>query len=197
MSQWFIDKFIASKEQWIIKKREHQLKIVEKKKVYTTWSTISYFGKEYPVEIIERNKKRSSLVFDYQKFTISIPNTLNAGDQEVLIQKQVEKWHKIEAKKLLPLRTYEFATEHWLKVNNVIVKSYRRKYGQCKWFDISYDRRIVQFPESVIDHIILHELAHIKHKHHKKSFRDQLKAYDKNFDDNLQRLKKYWSVIHC
>lgn len=43
MSQSFIDKFIENKEQRIIKKREQQLILNEKKKYYTKGSTVSYF----------------------------------------------------------------------------------------------------------------------------------------------------------
>lgn len=136
------------------------------------------------------------VVFEENRFMIKIPDSYEWSKEE-MVRKCIEKHLKIEAKKLLPLRTFEYATELGLRVDDVFIKTYRRKYGQCKWYDISYDWRIIQFPEWVIDHIILHELTHIIHKHHKKSFRDQLKEYDVGFEENLHRLKTHWWVIHC
>lgn len=197
MTQQFIDSFIQQKEERIIKHWEKQLTLQEKKKVYTSWSPVSLFWEEYPVVIYLTEKKRPKISFDDRTCLIQLPESLSPDLREETITKIIEKHLKSEAKKLLPLRTYEYATELWLRVDNVIIKTYRRKYGQCKWYDISYDWRIIQFPESVIDHIILHELTHIIHKHHKKSFRDALKSYDPWFDHNLKRLKDNGAVIHC
>lgn len=82
--------------------------------------------------VIKTDKKRSSLLFDGTIFTVALPEEIKSKDYEEMVQKQIAKWHKIEAKKLLPLRTFEFAVEHSLKVKNVFIKTYRRKYGQCK-----------------------------------------------------------------
>lgn len=196
-SQQFIDSFLEQRESWIIKHREKQLRLQDKKKVYTQWSPVSYFGEDYPVKIETTSKKRSSIRQEGGSFIIELPESLEKENHEETIQKIVEKHLKNEAKKLLPLRTLEWATEHLLRVDNVFVKTYRTKYGQCKWWDISYDWRIVQFPEWVIDHIILHELTHIIHKHHQKSFWDQLKKYDTWFDTHLKRLKENGGIIHC
>lgn len=82
-------------------------------------------------------------------------------------------------------------------VDTVRIWTYRRKYWQCKGREISYDWRIIAFPQEIIDHIILHELTHLIHRNHKPVFWNLLAKLDPYTDKHRQWLRDHWGRIHC
>ena len=76
----------------------------------------------------------------------------------------------------LPQRLHELENKHLLWAKSVTVKKLRKGIlGQC-----THDGRIhlspliVIFPPALMDETILHEMAHLKYHHHRKSFWDFL-----------------------
>ena len=50
---------------------------------------------------------------------------------------------------------------------------------------------LMKLPQDVIQYIIVHELAHIKHKHHQKSFWKLVETHIPNYKQHVTELKKY------
>lgn len=49
----------------------------------------------------------------------------------------------------------------------------------------------MKFPLDVIIYVIIHELAHIKHKNHSKDFWNEVEKYCINYKSLNQKLKEY------
>ncbi len=106
---------------------------------------------------------------------------------------------ELRAKIVLINRAHELETIHHLYAKEISVRKLRKRIlGQC-----SADNRIklspylVIFPQKMMDGVILHEMAHLKHHHHRKSFWDFLStllgedAKEQNMIQDLA-LSKYW-----
>lgn len=81
------------------------------------------------------------------------------------------------ANTVLPLRAQELENQHSLYAKRVIVKKLPKNVlGQCcsKSRIISLSPKIILLPQEYLDSIILHEMAHLKFNHHRKSFWDFL-----------------------
>ena len=76
------------------------------------------------------------------------------------------------AKIVLPSRLRELESKNNLYGNRVFVKKLRgNTMGCCSVYnDISIIPGLIIMPQALIDSVILHEMAHYKHKHHRKSF---------------------------
>lgn len=76
------------------------------------------------------------------------------------------------AKIVLPSRLRELESKNNLYGNRVFVKKLRgNTLGCCSVYnDISLIPGLIIMPQALIDSVILHEMAHYKHKHHRKSF---------------------------
>ena len=76
------------------------------------------------------------------------------------------------AEKVLPERLHYWEQQKGLKAKSVTVKLLRGKtLGRC-FHDgrIELSPKILLMPESYTDSVILHEMAHLKHHHHRQSF---------------------------
>ncbi len=75
------------------------------------------------------------------------------------------------AKRILPAKT-----EYWAKVMGVTPAGVRisraqKRFGSCSATDrIAYSYRLMAYPEEAIDYVVVHELAHIRHKNHSPDF---------------------------
>lgn len=93
---------------------------------------------------------------------------------------QLQKWLRktirdqitLRAKVVLPNRLHELETKHHLKANGVVVEKLKGNcMGLCTYDNIIHlVPYLIIMPPAFMDDTILHEMAHIKHKHHRKSF---------------------------
>jgi predicted metal-dependent hydrolase len=49
----------------------------------------------------------------------------------------------------------------------------------------------MKLPFSCVDYIVIHELAHIKHKNHSKSFWDWVEVHCPNYKDEEKKIKYF------
>lgn len=106
------------------------------------------------------------------------------------------------AKIVLPSRLRELESKNNLYGNRVFVKKLRgNTMGCCSVYnDISLIPGLIIMPQALIDSVILHEMAHYKHKHHRKSFWNflsQLLGEDSRTQKEAMDivLSKYWLQI--
>lgn len=81
------------------------------------------------------------------------------------------------ADRVLPQRLHELEHQHCLFAKKVIVKKLRKcVLGQCYkgYQTIVLSPRIILLPQQYMDSVILHEMAHLKFSHHRKTFWDFL-----------------------
>ena len=108
----------------------------------------------------------------------------------------------LRAKIVLPPRLRELEQKHNLHGNRVFIKKLRGNImGCCSVYnDISLIPGLIIMPQALIDSVILHEMAHYKHKHHRKSFWNflsQLLGEDARTQKEAMDivLSKYWLQI--
>ncbi|HEY3277579.1 MAG TPA: M48 family metallopeptidase, partial [Syntrophorhabdaceae bacterium] len=76
------------------------------------------------------------------------------------------------------------------------ITSARTRYGSCSASNrISLTWRLVMAPYSVIDYVILHELAHIKIKNHSRQFWDFLETMVSDYRDRRLWLREHGRLL--
>ena len=95
------------------------------------------------------------------------------------------------AKIVLPSRLRELERKNNLYGNRVFVKKLRgNTMGCCSIYnDISLIPGLIIMPQALIDSVILHEMAHYKYKHHRKSFWNLLSTL-LGEESKLQKVKQ-------
>ena len=75
------------------------------------------------------------------------------------------------AKAYLPARTEYFAELMGVRPTGIRISSAKKRFGSCSPKNsISYSWQVMLYPDELVDYVIVHELAHIKHKNHGKDF---------------------------
>ena len=91
-----------------------------------------------------------------------------------------------EAKMLLPRRLSELAERYGFSFGRVFIKHNSSNWGSCSARgNINLNLNLVRLPQLLCDHVILHELCHLRHPNHGQEFHALLERLDA---DNLRRL---------
>ena len=98
---------------------------------------------------------------------------------------QVEAMRK-EAKELLPRRLSELAERYGFSYGRVFIKHNSSNWGSCSALgNINLNLNLVRLPQLLRDHVILHELCHLRHPNHGPEFHALLERLGA---DNLRRI---------
>ncbi len=184
--------FIISNKNKIleIKEKVQQHKIEYEKyeigKVYKT--------KLHTVSLISSEKSRMSVQQKDKEIKIGFPKRVN--DIPDNAQKEVRdifrEIYRMEAKMFMIPRTYMLAEKFGLRFNRVTIKSAKTRWGSCSSKNnINLNLNLMRLPEQLIDYVILHELAHLKHPNHSSNFWNFLGTMIENPKKYDKKLKNY------
>lgn len=187
VSQHYIEQLLLKKSDWINRSREKLLQKKGKALDFSQQTELYYQGQSYPLRLIEQTKKRTTLIFDQEVFLLYYHQY-----NEVLFQKHVDNFYKEEAKQFVPLLVEKWSGQMALVPTNIRFRKTKRQWGSCSGKNIlSFNTMMMKLPQDVIQYIIVHELAHIKHKHHQKSFWKLVEEYIPDYKQHVTELKKY------
>lgn len=106
------------------------------------------------------------------------------------VSKEEESVLKEKAKVYLAERTEYFAKLMELRYSGIKITSAKKRFGSCSGKNsICYSWRLMQYPEEAIDYVVVHELAHIKHKNHGKDLYKLIEKYLPDYKNREKLLK--------
>jgi len=188
VSMRHIEKLITEKIHWIQKKqKEAQEKYVKiSKKEYRDDETFLYLGKEYPLKIV--NKQNTSLVFQEGFFLKR--NAVEKG------KKVFTHWYKEKAREKITERVSLYAHKERFRFKSIRISSAHTRWGSCgSHGNLNFNWRLLMAPLSVIDYVVVHELAHLVHKNHSKKFWDYVEILMPGYIKEKQWLKDHGYML--
>ena len=187
VSQRYIEQLLLKKSDWINRSKEKLSQKKGKALNFSQQAELYFQGQAYPLRLIEQTKKRTKLIFDQELFLLYYHHY-----DEVLFQKHVDDFYREESKLFVPLLVEKWSAQMALVPTGIRFRKTKRQWGSCSGKNIlSFNTMLMKLPRDVIQYIIVHELAHIKHKHHQKSFWKLVETHIPNYKQHVTELKKY------
>ncbi len=152
--------FIREKEKWILKKQaEKKGAGVQLPSDNLDGYELMLLGRRCKIHVVETLNVR----YDYESQSVYLPEK---NTKERLI-----KWLKENAKRIFSAVTEETAKKMGVAYKSVTVTSARGRWGSCSYDNaIHYSFRLLFAPKEVVEYVVVHELTHVQHKNHSKSF---------------------------
>ncbi len=105
------------------------------------------------------------------------------SDEQIAILKKA-------AKDYIPAKVMEFSEIMGLKPSGIKITSARTRFGSCSGKNsLCFSYLLMQKPLEAVDYVIVHELAHIKHKNHGKRFYALIEKYMPDYRNRNKLLK--------
>ncbi len=187
VSQKKIEQILLKKASWINKSRE---KIQHKKGRTLDFSQtleLYFLGESHLLNLVIHAKKKTELHFDGDTFTLFY----STYDEKVFLKK-IDQFYKKEAVFHVSSLLNEWSNKMGLPVNKLSFRKTKRQWGSCSSKnEISINTMVMKLPLKVIEYIVVHELAHVQHKHHQKGFWDFVENYLPDYKIHVKELKNY------
>ena len=95
------------------------------------------------------------------------------------------------ASDILPDKVKHYADIMGLYPDGVRITSARKRLGSCSGKNsICFSWRLMLYDDDVIDYVVVHELAHIKHKNHGRDFYAFIERYLPDYRSAVKKIKE-------
>lgn len=154
---------------------------------------IFLFGKKLKLKTnIDPNRAAQSFKIEKNRILLELNSPLTQEFKE-LIKDAVYKSSAPSA--LLPRVEY-YSEKMGLYPSRVTFRKAKTRWGSCSNRNsISLNTALCALPQELSDYVIIHELAHIKHKNHSKEFWNLVSKYCPNYKILRQELKNFSLIL--
>ncbi len=157
---------------WIIRERERRAESSASRRtaVGSGAFTALFLGERYNVHI-RRAGVNHGIQWSEAGFDAEIPEGLDSTAELDVLADLFRQWYAAKALRHLPPRIHEQAASMGVHVNRITIRNQRTRWGSCSARgNLNFSLRLMMMPVGVIDHIIIHELAHLSELNHSPAF---------------------------
>ncbi|MDX4026699.1 M48 family metallopeptidase, partial [Aliarcobacter skirrowii] len=138
--------------------------------------------------LIENIQKQNSKKLNENEF-------LYFGEKKLLSDfqiKDLDKFYKEEIQKIIPSLVEKYSNLMQLYPTKISYRKNRRTWGSCNFKnELNFNILLAKYPIFIIEYIVIHELAHIKHKNHSKDFYFLVEK----FSPNYKKIEKFFKTL--
>lgn len=176
-----IDRFVASKTEWIKDNLSKQSKMAERRERFhlAYGAMVACRGTFYPIEAREGNRAG----FDGERFYMPqglTPEQMKAACEQV---------YRLIAKRDLTEKTLDFARRMAVMPCAVKINGAAHRWGSCSSKkSLNFSWRLMMADDAVIDYVVVHELAHLTEMNHSARFWAIVKNELPDYKERMERL---------
>ncbi len=183
-----IFKFLVENETWLTRQITKIQQIPDKK--FVAGEEFSFLGRNFLFNInYEANYKKNPRIKYLPPY---LQVRLNLGDSPPDWRKLFRMFYKRQAKKFLPDRLKHWADIMGLQFSAISIRGQRSRWGSCSHEGgISLNYKLMIFSLEIIDYVLIHELAHIRHPNHSSEFWSLVQEYCSDFRAHRKSLRTH------
>lgn len=183
VGQFELENFLLKNWSWLESQWDYfkDLKNRFPKRKFINGGFFPILGKEVQVRFDNSTKR-----FSYKIFSDHILLLFSA--KNMTPKQAIQRFYKEAGSVVLKERVDKYSKEMNLYAKKISFRSQKTRWGSCSSNGhISLNWRLLGAPIEVIDYVIVHELAHLKHMNHSKVFWSLVQKHSPNF-----KQKKKW-----
>lgn len=184
--------FLRQHGQWICQTLSCQPRVLPLRSYLMRHPRLSLAGRWYPVEMRLARARHAYEI-------LSTPRGVRLWmDSRTPTESQLVELLRSIAHRVLPERVEWLTRRAGVAVHGVRVRDQRGRWGSCsETGGISLNWRLVLLSPRLQDHVILHELAHLRHFNHSSDFYDCLRELDPLAERHARELdEEGGGIIH-
>ena len=179
-------KFLQQKKDWVLKHQTEEVFLDSGARI----------GKAHTLVVVPTTSSRTSIKITPDTLIVHIPEDMEADTVQQKLNAAAGRVLKKEAEALLPQQLKHYARTHGYVIRSVGVKPLQSRWGSCSSHgDIVLNSYLMQLPWPLIDYVLLHELAHLKHHNHGDAFWADVEAMLPVYKQRRKALKKYPTAV--
>lgn len=192
--------FIEKNEKWLsgCLEKSNQIQMKYPLLTFVEGESYRFLGENYQLKY-EKNLTSQKVVVEIRRpyFILKIPTKMWRDDfaqyPHPSLRKYILRFYAEAAERVLPKRVWELAELTSLKPTKVSLRKQRTLWGSCSPSgSIQLNWKLISAPLNVIDYVVIHELAHLKHPNHSKYFWNEVANHCPDYKQLKLWLKKHY-----
>lgn len=170
-SQDRVARILQEKADWIARAQSRMKARPRPQTVdYMDGSRLYVLGEPYVLNVVAADTKWPQLLEQTGGWSLTLPFSVENPQNEA--RQCVVRWLRRKAEDHISGRVRDLAAAMDLPVPQLGFKGQKRIWGSCSKArcSLSINWKIIAFPSSVIDYVIIHELCHLVHADHSRRF---------------------------
>ena len=190
VSEERIRELVDSKRQWLFEKTQHSQKYEAGPqppgKELVNGESVMYLGRNYRIAITDTASGDIELAREF-----SVPPAIAAGGT-----KAFSDWLLVRAEQKILPRVKHYAGQLGVTYRDAEVSDGRFRWGSCTPGNgLRFNWRLIKAPMSVIDYVIVHELAHLIEPNHTPRFWNIVRAQHPATEDAKRWLRDHGELL--
>ena len=92
--------------------------------------------------------------------------------------RDIDKFYRETIEKIIPNLVDRYSKLMKLYPTSIKYRKNKRTWGSCNYKNgLNFNTQLCKFPIEIAEYVVVHELAHIKHKNHSKEFWNLVELY--------------------
>lgn len=187
-----IASFVRSRIPWIRRHREAPASLRPSPLRYETGEALPFLGRMLPLEILPGGGRgvRVRVRQDLLGLRVHTP-ALAADVRTNRIEAALRAWYRERATEEITARVEAWGVRAGYAPRAVLVRDQKRRWGSCsRNGTLRFNWRLVMMEPAILDYVVVHELAHLRHPHHQPPFWSEVARLIPDHRDRRRALRE-------
>lgn len=186
-SRRLIESAVHQRREWIVERLDELRRQENTESArLATGCVLQVLGRELTLQVDHMQGYPEGVVVESNTLVVNAP-----GMSGHAVGTLLRTWLRKVAEEAIPVRVQELNDIHRMEYSRVCVRDQKTRWGSCsKRGTLSFNWRVVLLPPTVMDYLIVHELAHLKEMNHSGRFWALVETMDPGFHASEQWLKR-------
>lgn len=181
--------FIVSKLPWI---RKNQRKFKDKERLthpnFISRESHYISGRRYLLEVDVSERNKNQVILGKNKINLNLKELYTLEKRQEIF----ESWLRKNLRSRIEPILQKWENRMGLFCSEWKIKKMKTKWGSCNeeakrlWFNLE----LMKVDDSCLEYVIVHELVHLKHKHHNKYFFNALTKFIPDWENRKRTLNQ-------
>lgn len=168
--------FLDRKRQWLFNTMRDMERIAASRHAvprFMTGSKIPYRGRNMPLTVRRSDAERANITYR-NGFIVDLPHW-TGDDPDQLVASELKHWLKQRARRDVNEIAADYGKRHGLVPRSIRVADFANGWGSCgPEGNVLINWHLIFAPRKVLDYVVAHELAHLRHRSHNREFWDYI-----------------------
>jgi predicted metal-dependent hydrolase len=169
-----LDRVVHRKARWIVGKlrRGFSLPIPLPPREFVAGETFRYLGRQYRLRVASEASGRASVSLRGGWLRVGVPRGgLEGPERAEAVQQALVGWYRLHAAERLPERVAVWSRKLGIPIPTVLIREQTKRWASCDPKGVlRFNWRIIQASMRLVDYVVAHEIVHLSHREHTRSF---------------------------
>lgn len=189
--------FLERKRQWVFNTVRDMERLTANRHAvprFMTGSKIPYRGRNMPLTVRRTDAERIGVTFR-NGFIVDLPHWTK-GNADQLVSSELKFWLKQRARRDVRETAASYGKRFGLVPRSIRTADLARGWGSCGPEDnILINWHLIFAPTKVLEYVVVHELAHLKHRSHGPEFWAYLASLMPRYECSRLWLDRHQSML--